>query len=139
MTRTRALMAALLLCTAGAVTSTRAVAADPAPVDSAKAQYDAERARCTSGTTGQDQASCLRSAGAAYDAIRGNRLQDPNTSYRDNAMMRCKSVPAAERADCESRVDGGGTSAGSVKGGGVVKETVTTGIPVTSPTVPPAK
>ena len=111
---------AIALC-AGA-----AVAADPATVDSAKAQYDAERARCMSGTTGQDQASCLRSAGAAYELIKQNRLRDPNTAYRDNALARCASLPSSDRTDCESRVDGGGDRRGSVKGGGVITETVTT-------------
>ena len=102
-----------------------ASAADaPARDTTAKAQYEAERARCMSGTTGQDQASCLRSAGAAYDAIKQGRLTDANTTYRENAMSRCKSLPPADKADCESRVDGEGTSSGSVKDGGIVKETL---------------
>jgi hypothetical protein len=100
------------------------------PTDTAKAQYDAERARCMSGTTGQDQASCLRSAGAAYDSIKEGRLRDPNTAYRNNALARCQSLPAGERADCISRVDGAGQSSGSVKGGGIITETVT---PVPAP------
>ncbi len=115
----------MMLASLAALAMTSVMAAEPAKTDSAKAQYDAERARCMSGTTGQDQASCLRSAGAAYDAIRRGRLRDPNTSYRANALDRCKNVAAADRADCESRVDGQGTSSGSVKDGGVIKETVT--------------
>ena len=106
-----------------------AQAADPSTSDAAKAQYDAERARCMAGTTGQDQASCLKSAGAAYAAVRQGRLQDANGNYRDNALARCKTLPAGERADCVSRVDGsnasGTTTSGSVKGGGIVTETVT--------------
>ena len=108
------------------ITAAGAYAADPAASDGAKTQYDVERARCMSGTTGQDQASCLRSAGAAYDAIKQNRLQDPSTSFRENALARCKALPVSDRADCESRVDGAGRSSGSVKDGGVYKETVTT-------------
>ncbi len=99
-------------------------AADPAA--DAKAQYDAERARCASGNTGQDQASCLRSAGAAYDATRQNRLHDANKDYDANAVSRCAALPAADRADCEARVSGMGLQRGSVKGGGDIKETVTT-------------
>lgn len=113
------------LATLAFVAAGTAAAADPAPADPTKAQYDAERARCMSGTTGQDQASCLRSAGAARDALRGNRLQDANTHYDDNALARCKSLPAADRADCESRIGGAGTSSGSVKDGGILRETVT--------------
>jgi hypothetical protein len=117
----RGSLIAAALCSAGA-----AFAADPPSADSAKAQYDAERARCMSGTTGQDQASCLRSAGAAYESIKQNKLHDPNTAYRDNAMTRCRALPASDQADCMSRVDGEGMKSGSVKGGGDIKETVTT-------------
>ncbi len=102
-----------------------AFAADPA-ADSAKAQYDAERARCMSGANGQDQASCLRSAGAAYDAIKQNRLHDANKDYDGNAVSRCAALPTADRADCEARVAGKGTKRGSVQGGGDIKGTVTT-------------
>jgi hypothetical protein len=111
-----------------------ACAGDQSTTDPAKTQYDAERARCMSGTTGQDQASCLRSAGAAYDATKQGRLKDPNTRFHDNALARCANLPPSDRADCESRVDGGGDASGSVKGGGVIKQTVT---PVPS-SVPPA-
>ncbi len=105
-------------------------AGDQAGVDSAKAQYDAERARCISGSTGQDQASCLRSAGAAYELVKQGRLRDPNTAYHDNALARCANLPPSDRADCQLRVDGGGDRSGSVKGGGIITETVTT-IPAT--------
>jgi hypothetical protein len=124
----RSSLIAAALCAAGT-----AFAADPATADSAKAQYEAERARCMSGTTGQDQASCLRSAGAEYESTKLNKLHDPNTAYHDNALDRCKNLPGPDRADCESRVDGGGERSGSVKAGGVIKETVTT-IPAPPPT-----
>ena len=117
----RTLVAGIASCLLAGV----ALAADAPKPDDAKAQYERERARCMSGTTGQDQASCLKSAGAAYDSLKGNRLQDPNSNYRDNALVRCRSLPEADRADCESRVDGKGTSSGSVKDGGIVTETVT--------------
>ena len=117
-------IAKLSMALALACSATVAFAAEPATT-SAKAQYDAERARCMSGTTGQDQASCLRSAGAAYDSIRQNRLQDPNSNFRENALARCKTMPAADRADCEARVAGDASVSGSVKGGGIYKETVT--------------
>ncbi len=134
----RRLTAAVIFC---AMSS--AFGADATPGDSAKAQYEAERARCMSGSTGQDQASCLRSAGAAYEAIKQNRLQNPNTSFQENALARCKTLPASDRADCVSRVEGAGGSSGSVKGGGVYKETVTTTVgpatstPAGSPATPP--
>ena len=115
---------AVLACIA-AMTASGAWAAKPTSSDPAKAQYDAERARCTSGTTGQDQASCLRSAGAAYESSKQGRLKDPNENFQDNATARCKALPASDQADCLSRVGGEGTVHGSVRDGGVIKETVT--------------
>lgn len=123
-------IARLSMVVALALGASNVYAAEPA--DAAKAQYDAERARCMSGTTGQDQASCLRSAGAAYDSIRQNRLQDPNSNFRENALTRCRALPPADRADCEARVAGESSTSGSVKGGGVYKESVTR---TTGPTV----
>ncbi len=128
MNKIRIAFVAAALCASAAVH-----AADPATGDPAKTQYDAERARCLAGTTGQDQASCLRSAGAAYQEAKDGRLRNPNTAYRDNALARCAALPSKDRADCEARVDAG-TPRADVKGGGDVKETVTTGIPVSPST-----
>lgn len=101
-----------------------------ATMEAAKAQYDSERARCLAGATGQDQAACLKSAGAAYDAFRQDRLHDADSDYRDNASARCQRLPTADRADCMARIDGAGTTSGSVTGGGTLTETVT---PVPAP------
>lgn len=43
-----------------------------------------------------------------------------------NALQRCANLPAFYKTDCEARVRGQGQSSGSVIGGGVVMETVTT-------------
>ena len=110
-------MIAMIVCGAAA-------AAEPTANDAAKTQYDAERTRCLAGSTGQDQAACLKSAGAAYDALRQNRLNDTG-NYRSNAMDRCRNLPPADRSDCEARIDGAGSTSGSVKDGGIIRETVT--------------
>lgn len=125
-------IAAIVLAAANAA---NAAPAGPAAADAAKAQYDAERARCMSGNTGQDQASCLKSAGAAYDASRQNRLNDAG-NYKANALDRCRNLPASDRADCEARIDGPGTTSGSVKDGGILRETVTP-VPADGATAPP--
>ena len=43
-----------------------------------------------------------------------------------NALQRCAYLPAMYKTDCEARVKGQGQVSGSVIGGGLVKETVTT-------------
>lgn len=46
---------------------------------------------------------------------------------RHNELQRCANLPAFYKVDCENRVNGkGGEASGSVIGGGVIRETVTT-------------
>lgn len=78
----------------------------------------------------QDPAACRREAGAAREEARRGGLTAPaEGSAAANAMARCQRQPAADRADCEARLRGGGsgttTSEGSVMGGGIIRETVT--------------
>ncbi len=91
--------------------------------------YQQELAVC--GHNQQDRAACIREAGAArQEAARGGLTGAPD--YRANALARCalQQMPG-DRRDCEARVLGGSgnTSAsveGSVMGGGVIRESVTT-------------
>lgn len=90
--------------------------------------YQRELAVC--GHNQQDRAACIREAGAARQAAaRGGLTSAPD--YRANALQRCGLQQAGDRADCEARVLGGsGNTAagieGSVMGGGVIRESVTT-------------
>ena len=43
-----------------------------------------------------------------------------------NALQRCANLPAMYKTDCEARVRGQGEVSGSVIGGGLVKESLTT-------------
>lgn len=58
---------------------------------------------------------------------RGAQLQavSPEQALQ-NALQRCANLPAFYKPDCEARVRGQGQVSGSVIGGGMVKETVTT-------------
>jgi hypothetical protein len=127
----------------GAVAATAAIAfvaafADPVfaadatgAADSANAHYLKDRADCNAGRTAEDRATCLKEAGAAQVERKRNQL-DNNGSPAQNAADRCNVVPAKDKADCLARVQGPNaanqhvTTSGSVAGGGVLKETVTT-------------
>ena len=106
-----------------------ALALTAASASIADAQYDKERAACASGS--QDRATCLKEAGAAQ-AERRKGTADTYGSHEQNAEARCKAVAASDKADCLARVDGAKSpnrrvaKSGSVAGGGVLKETVTT-------------
>jgi hypothetical protein len=95
-----------------------------APGTAARAQQ--ERATCDG--VQQDRAACLREAGAARQEAGRNGLTSASPGrYDANAMARCREQPAADRADCEARLQGGARTSteGSVMGGGVIRETVT--------------
>ena len=93
--------------------------ADPAT------RYERDRAACLSGRSGQDQATCLREAGAALQAARRGDLGNGDGNLKRNAQERCKVLAGADRTDCLARVRGEGTASGSVEGGGILRETVT--------------
>ena len=44
---------------------------------------------------------------------------------RQNELQRCANLPAFYKVDCENRVNGKGEATGSVVGGGVIRESVT--------------
>lgn len=109
-----------------ALSAGAAIAAVPAAAD-AQARYEQERARCLSGESGQARSTCLKEAGAALAEARRGRLNDGDAKYRQNARERCAVLSGDERRDCVARAEGRSTTvSGSVKGGGILRETVTT-------------
>lgn len=118
----RGLGAALALVAASA-----ALAAGGDDRAAVEARYQAERRACLDGRSGQDSSSCLKEAGAARAEALRHRLGngDDTAALRANALARCAVQPAADRPACETLARGQGTASGSVRGGGVIKETVT--------------
>lgn len=112
--------AALLLAGAAAVQA--------APDASARERYQQDRQACLSGQTQQAQAVCLQEAGAALQESRaGNLARASGDARAANATQRCDAFQNAEdRSACVDRVRGQGTTSGSVMGGGVLRESVTT-------------
>ncbi|EJL91746.1 hypothetical protein PMI16_01508 [Herbaspirillum sp. CF444] len=90
------------------------------------AQYQREKAACTSGQSNQDKATCLREAGAAYQQARQGKL-DANQSqqYSQNAVERCKSLPTQDQADCQRRIDNPTEIEGNALSGGILRKEVT--------------
>lgn len=121
LTTIRTLAAALLAAIAPA-----AFAAGNAGLADAQRKYEQERARCTSGQSHQDRATCLKEAGAAYDeARRGSLAGAGGADLNANATKRCEAQPEADRAACVQRILGAGNAQGSVEGGGVIRQTET--------------
>lgn len=124
----------------GAALACAAVLAAPA-VPEARARYEQERAACLSGQSGQDRASCLREAGAAYANAGKFGVEESKAQYQSNSTKRCEPVPDADRRACMARMQGQGTSSGSVAGGGISRALVTReagAVPMAPAPEPPA-
>lgn len=123
----------LALCAAGALLSAAPVsAADRGRLSDAQLTYQRDRTACINEQTGQDRTTCLREASAALQEARRGGLNDDKARFEQNRLLRCDSQPLADRADCVRRMNGEGTTSGSVEGGGILRELVT-------PVVPPQR
>ncbi|MEO5698342.1 MAG: hypothetical protein ABIQ60_14550 [Burkholderiaceae bacterium] len=100
-----------------------------------KSRYEQERALCLKGMTSQDQATCMREAGAARDAAKKGKLKEGSPDYQSNAKTRCEALPTDQVQDCLARARGEGGRSGSVEGGGILRQTVTV---ETAPAAAPA-
>lgn len=116
-------MAASLAC-ATAQADGKPGASDP------QLRYQGERATCMNGQSNQDQATCLREAGAALGEARRDTLGNGAAPFASNALQRCDALADADRAACIARMEGQGSTSGSAAGGGVLRELET---PVATP------
>ena len=91
--------------------------------------YQSEVQACMTGQTQQSQADCLKEArNAQADKRRG--VLDSAGSLEANAMTRCEVfAPGEDKAACQARVMGMGSTSGSVAGGGTLHEVETVTLP----------
>ena len=111
---------------AAALLAATAQAQAPAAQD-ARARYEQEAQKCRTNNTQDSLATCLREATNALDASRKGQLSNPGPVAADtNATQRCAAFQStAERDECLRRLQSAPAS-GSVSGGGVLRESVTT-------------
>jgi hypothetical protein len=116
-----------VLCMSAVVwTNAPALGAGDATAIDAAERYQRERAVCTSGQSHQDRATCLREASAAHAQMRKSGMMDHDMTYEQNAQKRCQALPNDDRSACLARMHGHGSTSGSVSGGGIYREIVTT-------------
>jgi hypothetical protein len=126
--------AALLAVTA----ATAQVATGTTGID-ASGSYQQEVNACMTGKTLQDQATCLREARNAQADKKRGVLDNANAQCDANAKARCDVLAGEEKAACEARLMGYGSTSGSVAAGGVLREVETVVLPAgqTSVTIEP--
>ena len=126
-TRPAILAAARALALSTALLAAGSNWAATAPANSAaQAQFQQERAACLNGQSNQDRATCLREAGAALAEAKRGGLSTAEANLPENQRKRCDRHSGDERSACMARMQGAGSTSGSVAGGGILRELVTT-------------
>ena len=123
--RALALALSSALCTALLAAGSAWAATTPANSD-ALARYQQERAACLNGQSNQDRATCLREAGAALAEAKRGALSSADANLTENQRKRCDRLSDDERSACMARMQGAGSTSGSVAGGGILRELKTT-------------
>ncbi len=127
MTCSRSTPTALRLALAGLAIATTATAwaADTGVAAQAQARYRQDMADCNNGRSNQDAPTCrLEARNALAEARRGGLVNAPET-YQGNAQQRCVALQGIDRSACEGRMRGEGKMEGSVRAGGILRESVT--------------
>ena len=117
----------ILFAIAAMLATILAQAAEPARPGELGKIYQQERAVCQGV---EDKAACIREAGAALQEARGGKLADANTSFESNRIARCSYLKGDDKEYCVRRMNGEGTTSGSVQGGGILRELTVT-VPAT--------
>jgi hypothetical protein len=115
---------ALLAMTA----ATAQVATGTTGID-ASGSYQQEVQACMTGKTQQDQATCLKEARNAQADKKHGVLDNAGGQFQNNAAVRCDVLSGEEKAACQARVLGYGSTSGSVAGGGMIREVETVVMP----------
>jgi hypothetical protein len=117
-------VAALLAVTA----ATAQVATGTTGID-ASGSYQQEVKACMSGMTQQDQATCLKEARNAQAEKKRGLLDNAGARFEANAAARCDVLTGEDKAACQARIVGFGSTSGSVAGGGLLREIETVMMP----------
>ncbi len=117
-------VAALLAMTA----ATAQVATGTTGID-ASGSYQQEVNACMTGKTQQDRETCLKEARNAQADKKRGVLDNAGAKFDNNAAARCGVLAGEEKAACQARVMGYGSTSGSVAGGGLLREVETVVMP----------
>ena len=94
-------------------------------VAAAKAAYQRDRAVCMQARHHDRRADCLSEASTALAAALPSVPDMDPGRYARNAVERCKALREPDRGDCVLRMQGRGTTRGSVDSGGIYRELIT--------------
>jgi hypothetical protein len=114
-----------LLWLAAMTAAAPALAADRASSAASEAQYQRDAAVCLSKGYKGARNECLSDASTARASREPVTVDADPGRYARNALQRCEALKGDDRNDCVARMQGQGTTSGSVAGGGIYRELVT--------------
>ena len=133
--RLAASVTAFVLLTFGAVTAASAQIASGTTGIDATGNAQSELAACVSGRTQQDRQTCMTEVRNANAAKRAGKVDNSGGRFKENARARCDVFQGEEQIACQARIAGYGDSAGSVAGGGVIRQVETVVVPADATTI----
>ena len=116
------LRTAAVLLTAVAAFLSAAMSASAAPAD-AQRRYQRESALCMK--MRGDRSDCLSEASTRLAATMPSRADEAADILARNSLLRRAPLAEPDRSDCVARIQGKGTTSGSVASGGIYRELVT--------------
>lgn len=114
------LVAALALLSTNA-----AFAAGNTTAMSAKARLKHDRVACSRIRDQGERDQCLSEASTLYAGTQPSNPNENAAQLMRNALKRCEPLREPDRQDCVLRMQGQGTTTGSVAAGGIYRELVT--------------
>ena len=133
--RLAASVTAFVVLTFGAVTAASAQIASGTTGIDATGNAQSELAACVSGKTQQDRETCMTEVRNANAAKRAGKVDNSGGRFKQNALSRCDVFQGEEQIACQARVVGYGDAAGSVAGGGVIRQVETVVVPADATTI----
>jgi hypothetical protein len=134
---------ALLALLAALGSSTVLAAGKGAKLDP-HSRYQREAGACNAMRSSDSRAECLSAAGLRLAIALPTPANETPDNLARNALKRCEPLSEPDRTDCVARMQGQGTTSGSVASGGIYRELVTrtVGVPAAvsaEPAIPSAK
>ena len=114
-----------LVATAALLAAASPWAAEPPSRDRLSAGHGKATARCPHGVTHEGGSVCLSKAELDLTRARQAALDKDPAQYMRNALIRCDGLGGDDKRDCVARIQGQGTTSGSVESGGIYRELVT--------------
>ena len=129
--------AAILIITVTAVACLSAVTVASAAASDAQRRYQRDSAMCMKLRTDLGRPDCLSEASTRLAGTMPSRADEAPEILARNALRRCAPLAEPDRSDCVARIQGLGTTSGSVAAGGIYRELVTRTVGEVPTTPPP--